>query len=51
MPFVMFGGILSIYPHVVPDKLKNMPDCGGNRTCSLCNALPNELRGQVGSSM
>ena len=49
MPFVMFGRILSLYPHVLPGKLKDMPDRGGNGTRNLYNALPTELCGQVGS--
>ena len=44
---------LSVYPHRA--SLKNMPGHGGNLTYDLWNtspnALPTELRGQVGSSM
>ena len=45
---------LTVYPHQA--SLKNMPDHGGNRTYDFgiqvpANALPTELRGQVGSSM
>ena len=44
---------LSVYPHRA--SLKNMPGHGGNRTYdprkTKPNALPTELRGQVGSSM
>ena len=44
---------LSVYPHRA--SLKNMPGHGGIRTYDLWNASPNalptELRGQVGSSI
>ena len=45
---------LSVYPHRT--SLKNMPGHGGKRTYDLSveyqpNALPTELRGQVGPSM
>ena len=44
---------LSVFSHRA--SLKNIPGHGGNRTyelwnTSLINALPTELRGQVGSS-